>query len=105
MLVHFPQDESAHRENWHAYGMALVVCMVAKRDPDIEVCKSYIPQEGNIKIHQSRVKLCPTGFPSGYYWYKTHRKSTGHPPKNRDPVSQSVSDHLKMITKVTRPKS
>ena len=36
-------------------------------DPDISVSKVYIPQDGSIQVHQSRVKVCPTNFLSGFY--------------------------------------
>ena len=58
---------------------------------DVEVKKAYFPQEGKIQIHQSRVKPCPSGFPSNYYWYETRRKGAGHPPKDKS-VSKNVSD-------------
>ena len=64
--------------------------MMAKRDPDVEVSKVYFPQEGNIQIHQSRIKSCPPGFPSGYYWYGTSRKSAWRPPKSQSLTSKSV---------------
>ena len=35
-------------------------------------CTSY-PEDGDIRVHQSRVKPCPVGFPAGFYWYKHHR--------------------------------
>ena len=66
VLIHFPQDESGSQRKlahpWHG-----PYRVVAKSNPNIEVCKSYFPQEGNIKIHKSRVKSCPPDFPSGHY--------------------------------------
>ena len=56
----------------------------------VEVSKAYFPQEGNIQIHQSRVKPCPPGFPSGYYWYGTRKKSAGRPPKVQNSANKSV---------------
>ena len=43
--------------------------------------KVYFPQDGNIQVHQSGVKLCPTNFPSGFYWYGGRRRGPGHPPR------------------------
>ena len=43
--------------------------------------KVYAPQDGTIRVHQSRVTRCPSGFPAGYYWYGTRRSSPGRPPK------------------------
>ena len=87
VLVHFPQDETGRQRKlsrpWHG-----PYRVVAKRDPDVEVSKVYFPQEGNIQIHQSRVKSCSPGFPSGYYWYGTRRKSAGRPPKSQSSTSK-----------------
>ena len=89
VLVHFPQEESGSQRKlsrpWHG-----PYRVVTKRDPDIQVSKTYFPQEGNIQIHQSRVKPCPPGFPSGYYWYGTRRKSAGRPPKCHNSASKSI---------------
>ena len=41
---------------------------------------SYCPQDGQIQIHQSRVKPCPD-FPAGFHWYGSHRHRPGRPPK------------------------
>ena len=49
-------------------------------DPDITVVKVYYPQDGQIQIHQSRVKPCPD-FPAGFHWYGSHRRGPGRPPK------------------------
>ena len=49
--------------------------------PDISVSKVYFPQDGNIQVHQSCVKLCPTNFPSGFYWYGGRRRGPGRPAK------------------------
>ena len=50
-------------------------------DPDISVSKVYFPQDGSIQVHQSRVKVCPTNFPSGFYWYGGRRRGPGRPPR------------------------
>ncbi len=49
--------------------------------PDVTESKVYFAQDGSIQVHQSRVAPCPTGFPSGYYWYGIRRHSPGRPPK------------------------
>ena len=41
--------------------------------------KVYFPEDGVIRVHQSRVKPCPKGFPAGSYLYKG-RKSRGSVP-------------------------
>jgi len=51
------------------------------RDPDVTITKVYFPQESAIQVHQSRVCLCPTAFPAGYYWYGNKRKGPGQAPK------------------------
>ena len=38
-------------------------------DPDQSMVKVYFPQDQSIQVHQSRVKVCPPNFPSGFYWY------------------------------------
>ena len=62
----------------------------------------HYPQDSPIKVHQSRVTLCPVGFPTDYYWYGLRRHKPGHPPKcidavmpeeeNSDPTEDSQSD-------------
>ena len=37
--------------------------------------------EETVKVHQTRVKPCPDGLLTGYYWYGNKRKRPGHPPK------------------------
>ena len=50
--------------------------------------KVYAPEDGVIKIHQSRVTPCPPEFPSGYYWYGGRRAGPGRPPKWVDALLQ-----------------
>ena len=45
----------------------------------MSVVKVYFPDDGVIKVHQSRVKPSPMGFPAGSYHYKG-RKSQGRVP-------------------------
>ena len=46
-------------------------------DPDITIAKVYFPDEETIQVHQSRVCICPAGFPAGYYWYGSKCHSDG----------------------------
>ena len=50
-------------------------------DPDLSMVKVYFPQDPSIQVHQSRVKVCPPNFPSGFYWYGGKRRGPGRPPK------------------------
>ena len=43
--------------------------------------KVYYPEEGQFQVHQSRVCLCPSGSPPGYFWYGSRRHSSGRLPK------------------------
>lgn len=80
VLVRFPQEEQGQMRKlsqpWHG-PYRVVSC----DDPDITVVKVYYPQEGQIRIHQSRVCPCPKGFPPGYFWYGSRRHAVGRPPK------------------------
>ena len=80
VLVKFPHEETGKGRKlsrpWHG-----PYRIVDRSDPDLTVTKVYSPQEGAIKVHQSRVCLCPTQFPPGYYWYGGKRKGPGRPPK------------------------
>ena len=80
VLIRFPHDETGKNRKlsrpWHGpYRISSV------DNPDISAAKVYFPQDGNIQVHQSRVKVCPPGFPSGYYWYGGKRHGPGRPPK------------------------
>ena len=50
-------------------------------DPDVTVSKVYFVEDGQIQVHQSRVKACPPHFPHGFYWYGCRRRKPGRPPK------------------------
>ncbi len=80
VLVKFPQEESGklRKLSRPRHGPYRVVTC---NTPDVTVSKVYYAQEGSIQVHQSHVAPCPTGFPSGYYWYSTRRHSPGRPPK------------------------
>ena len=51
------------------------------RDPDVTVSKVYLPEHGNIQIHQRRIQLCPLDFPAGFYWYGGRIVGPGQPPE------------------------
>ena len=53
--------------------------------------KVYYPQEGKLRVHQSRVCVCPQEFSAGFYWYGGKRKGPGCPPKWVDRLLQSGS--------------
>ena len=80
VLVLFPHELTGKNRKlsrpWHG-----PYCVTSIDDPDISVSKVYFPQDGNIQVHQSCVKLCPTNFPSGFYWYGGRRRGPGRPPK------------------------
>ena len=80
VLVYFPQDECGRNRKlsrpWHGPYRVIGI-----RDPGITVSKVYFPQEKTIQVHQSRIQLCPSNFPAGYYWYGSNRASPGRPPK------------------------
>ncbi len=65
-FVRLPQLEMGKKcKPWH--GPYRVVSVT---NPDVCVVKVYFPEDGEIRIHQSRVKPCPVGFPAGAYLYK-----------------------------------
>ena len=51
------------------------------KDPDVTVSKVYLPEHGNIQIHQRKIQLCPLDFPAGFYWYGGRSVGPGHPPE------------------------
>ena len=78
VFVHFPQEETGTQRklsrSWRG-----PYRVVSVQDPDVNVVKVYFPDDGVIKVHQSRVKPSPMGFPAGSYHYKG-RKSQGRVP-------------------------
>ena len=46
---------------------------------DVIAIKIYFPEDGTIKVHQSRVSPCPLGFPAGCYWYRENCKCASLP--------------------------
>ena len=89
-LVRFPQDETGGNRKlsrpWHG-----PYRVVTQTDPDVCVDKVYFPQDGRIRVHQSRVKTCPPNFPAGFYWYGGRRRGPGRPPKW---VTSMMNQHL-----------
>ena len=88
VLIHFPQYESGRWRKlshpWHG-----PYRITDKMDPGVTCVKVYHPQDGSIRIHQSRVCPCPEEFPAGYYWYGGKQKGPGRPPKWVDRLLQS----------------
>ena len=54
---------------------------MTKDGTNVTATKVYFPDEKSIKVHQSRVQMCPFNLPAGYYWYGQKRTSPGRPPK------------------------
>ena len=79
VFIRFPQEETGRLRKlsrpWHG-----PYRVVSVQDPDVCAVKVYFPDEGQIRVHQSRVKPCPLSFPAGSYWYKS-RKSQGRVPR------------------------
>ena len=107
VLVRFPQDETGGNRKlsrpWHG-----PYRVVTQTDPDVCVDKVYFPQDGRIRVHQSRVKTCPPNFPAGFYWYGGRRRSPGRPPKwVTSMMSQRLHDNVssQVHTEVVNPSS
>ena len=80
VMVYFPHEETGKARKlsrpWHGpYRVESV------DDPDVTVSKVYFTEDGQIQVHQSRVKSCPPHFPHGFYWYGGRRRKPGRPPK------------------------
>ena len=95
VLIRFPQEETGKQRKlsrpWHGPYRVL-----SQDDPDITAIKVYRPQDGQIQVHQSRVKPCPN-FPASFYWYGARRPGPGRPPKwvdriLRDPIESQEPD-------------
>ena len=80
VLIRFPSDESGKLRKlsrpWHG-PYRITSC----NDTNVTAVKVYFPRENPIQVHQMRVKPCPDGFPSGYYWYEGKRQGPGRPPR------------------------
>ena len=59
VLIQFPHGESggSRKLSRPRHGPFVVTAV-----------KVYAPQDGPIRVHQSRVTCCPPEFPAGYYW-------------------------------------
>ena len=55
--------------------------MLSCDGPDVTVVKVYLPQDGQIQVHQTRVTPSPEDIPAGYYWYGRKKHSPGRPPQ------------------------
>ena len=91
VLIRFPQDESGRwrKLSWPWHGPYRVV---DRSDPDVTCVKIYYPQDGEIRVHQSRVCDCPAEFLAGYYWYGGRRRGPGCPPKWVERLMQPTED-------------
>ena len=62
VLVCFRQEEQGKlrklSQPWHG-----PYRIVSRDNPDLTVANSYFPAEDTIQVHQSRVCICPSGFP------------------------------------------
>ena len=47
----------------------------------VSATKVYTDDRNPIQVHLHRVTRSPPGFPAGYFWYGSHRKGPGRPPK------------------------
>ena len=81
----FPRKKQVDKGNYLDPGMDTISRVLSQDDPDITVVKVYRPQDGQIQIHQSRVKPCPN-FPAGFFWCGARRHGPGRPPKWIDEV-------------------
>lgn len=80
VMVYFPHEETGKARKlsrpWHG-----PYRVVRVDNPDVTVSKVYFAKDGDIQVHQSRVKHCPPQFPHGFYWYGGKRRGPGRPPK------------------------
>ena len=95
VLIKFPSEESGKQRKlsrpWH--GPYRVMSLT---DADITAIKIYFPEDGSIKVHQSRVSPCPVSFPAGYYWYGGRKQGPGHPPKWLERIFQNRDEKLEV---------
>ena len=96
MLAKSPQEEARRNRKlshpWHG-----PYCIVERRDPDVTVVKVYVPQDGQIQVHQSRVSPCPPGFPAGFFWYGGKRSNPGRPCKWVDKLLQDATQAKDLV--------
>ena len=80
VLVYFAQDETGKTRKlsqlWHG-----PYWVISQKYPNIVASKIYFPDDPPIKIHQSRVQLCPTTFPTNFYCYGNKKAKPGRPSK------------------------
>ena len=78
VLIKFPHEESGKQRKlsrpWH--GPYRIMKLT---DTDVTAIKIYFPEDGTIKVHQSRVSPCPLQFPAGCYWYGESHKCASLP--------------------------
>ena len=90
-MVRFAHEETGKQRKlsqpWHG-PFRVVSC----DNPDLTVVKIYFPQDGSIRIHQTRVTPCPDDFPAGYYWYGQRRHSPGQPPQWLETLADVITD-------------
>ena len=100
ILVRFPQEETGRWRKlsrpWHG-----PYRVIELSDPDVTCVKVYYPQEGKLCVHQSRVCVCPEGFPAGFYWYGGGRRGPGRPPKWVDKLLQTGASQNSLV--LTQP--
>ena len=70
--------------------------------PDVCVTKVYFSQDKEIRVHLSRVKLCPPNFPAGFYWYGGKKRGPGCPPKWVEQIMSS-GDQMETQTRDDSP--
>jgi len=99
VLIKFAQEESGKQRKlsrpWH--GPYRIMKLT---DTDITAIKIYFPEDGTIKVHQSRVSPCPAGFPVGCYWYRDKHQGPSHLPRwvallfeEQDDISPDSQSH------------
>ena len=89
ILIRFPQEESGALRKlsrpWH--GPYRINDL---DDTGVTAAKVYFPQDGTIRVHQSRVTSCPEAFPAGYFWYGNRRRRPGRPPRWLEALQSGV---------------
>ena len=82
--------------------MAWVILSNFRKDPNIVASKIYFPDDPPIQIHQSRVQLCPTSFPTNFYWYENKRAKPSRPSKKVMKHLSDLQTEMKHLCKVNR---
>ena len=93
VLVNMPRVKSGWQRKlsqpWHG-----PFCIVSISNSDVLLMKIYFPHDRTIQVHQSRIKVCPPRFPSGFYWYGSKRRGPGRPPRCVTEILESYSEDL-----------